>query len=76
MWNDTERAYLIERPKTDVFNASVTYRTTDHWELSVGGTNIGDERYLTTGQAQLAGGQIYGTYNRPREWYAKLGVKF
>jgi iron complex outermembrane receptor protein len=76
MWNDTERAYLLERPKTDVFNASVTYRTTDHWELSVGATNIGDERYLTTGQAQLAGGQIYGTYNRPREWYAKLGVKF
>jgi iron complex outermembrane recepter protein len=29
-----------------------------------------------TGQAQVAGGQIYGTYSRPAEWYARLGVKF
>jgi iron complex outermembrane receptor protein len=39
-------------------------------------TNITDARYLTNGQAQIAGGQFYGTYSRPREWYAKLGLKF
>jgi len=33
-------------------------------------------RYIGTGQAQIAGGQIYGTYNRPAEWYARLGFKF
>jgi iron complex outermembrane receptor protein len=47
-----------------------------NWELTAGGTNLTNERYLTTGQAQLAGGQIYGTYSRPAEWYARVGVKF
>ena len=42
----------------------------------VGGTNITDERYLVTGQFQAAGGEIYGTYSRPAEWYARPGVKF
>jgi hypothetical protein len=34
-----------------------------------GGTNLLDERYLITGQAQIGGGQIYGTFGRPEEWY-------
>ena len=38
--------------------------------------NLTDERYLVTGQAQFAGGQAYGTYSRPREWYARLNVNF
>jgi iron complex outermembrane receptor protein len=60
-----------------MLNASVTYRApSDNWTLTAGGTNLTNKRYLTTGQAQLAGGQIYGTYNRPAEWYARLGVKF
>ena len=31
--------------------------------------------YITTGQAQIAGGVIFGTYNRPREWYLALHVR-
>jgi len=58
-------------------NASLSYQEpNEHWTLTVGGTNLTNDRHLTTGQAQLAGGQIYGTYSRPVEWYAKLGVKF
>ncbi|HOP19642.1 MAG TPA: TonB-dependent receptor [Amphiplicatus sp.] len=77
MWNDTERTYLLQRPKTDILNASLTYREPNgRWNVTVGGTNLTDERYLTTGQAQIAGGQIYGTYSRPAEWYARLGVEF
>ncbi len=77
LWNDTERAYLLQRPGTDILNGSVTYKEPgDHWDLTVGGTNLTDTRYLVTGQAQIAGGQIYGTYSRPREWYVKLGLKF
>lgn len=77
MKNDTEGTFLLNRPSTTVVNASVTYREPgEHWDLTVGGTNLTNERYLTTGQAQLAGGQIYGTYSRPSEWYARLGVKF
>jgi iron complex outermembrane receptor protein len=77
MKNDTEGTFLLDRPATTVINASISYREpNDHWDLTVGGTNLTNERYLTTGQAQLAGGQIYGTYSRPAEWYARVGIKF
>ncbi len=77
LWNDTERAYLLKRPATDLLNGSITYREPEaHWDVTLGMTNITNERYLVTGQAQIAGGQFYGTYSRPREWYAKLGLKF
>ena len=76
MRNDTEGSLLLIRPATDIINANITYRAAEHWELTFGGTNLTNERYLVTGQAQIAGGQIYGTYSRPREWYARLGVSF
>ena len=73
MRNDTEGSLLLNRRATNVYNAGITYKAEDDkWDVTLGGTNLSDERYLTTGQAQLAGGQIYGTYNRPREWYLTL----
>ena len=75
--NDTEGTFLLDRPSVDTINGSIQYiAPNDHWNLTVGGTNLTNDRYLVTGQAQIAGGQIYGTYNRPVEWYARLGVKF
>lgn len=75
--NDTEGTFLLDRPNVDTINGSIQYiAPNDHWNLTVGGTNLTNDRYLVTGQAQIAGGQIYGTYNRPVEWYARLGVKF
>lgn len=76
LWNDTERAYLLQRSATDILNGSITFKSGNHWDLTAGMTNITDERYLVTGQAQIAGGQFYGTYSRPREWYVKLGLDF
>jgi len=76
IWNDTERAYLLRRPASDTLNASLTYRApSESWSLTVGGTNITNDRYYVTGNVQAAG-VIFGTYNRPAEWYARLGVKF
>jgi iron complex outermembrane receptor protein len=43
--------------------------------FTVGGTNLTDKRYVTTGQPQIAGGVIFGTFSPPREWYATLGLK-
>lgn len=77
LFNDTENSLLIKRPATDMLNASITYREPgEKWSISVGGTNLTDDRYLTTGQNQVAGGVTYGTYSRPREWYATARVKF
>jgi len=77
MRNDTEGTILLLRPTTDNVNASVTYKPGNAgWNLTVGGTNLTDERYLVTGQAQIGGGVIYGTYSRPREWYVRVGFEF
>ncbi len=77
MFNDTENTALLARPATDMLNASITYRAPDkNWELAVGATNLTNERYLTTGQGQIAGGVTYGTYNRPREWSVTGRVNF
>ncbi|OYY90324.1 MAG: TonB-dependent receptor [Sphingomonas sp. 28-66-16] len=77
VWNDTQRTLLLLRAPSDVFNANVTYEHPgDNWTLTVGATNLTDARYLTSGGSNLADGIIFGTYNRPREWYARVGFKF
>ncbi|MGZ8335550.1 MAG: TonB-dependent receptor [Allosphingosinicella sp.] len=77
LWNDTERTFLLERESTHNVNVNVTVRPlSDRWHLTLGVTNLLDQRYLITGQAQIAGGLIYGTYSRPTEWYARVGVEF
>jgi iron complex outermembrane receptor protein len=77
MRNDTEGTFLLIRKSTDLVNASVTYKAPeDRYSVTVGGLNLTNERYLITGQAQIAGGQIYGTYSRPVEWYVRLGFEF
>jgi iron complex outermembrane receptor protein len=76
-WLDTQRTFVLERDASDVINASVAYRAADErWTVTVGATNLADERYLTTGNSSLASSAIFGTYNRPREWYAQLGARF
>lgn len=76
-WLDAERTYLVRRPDTDILNASLAYRSpTDQWTLTFGGTNLSNDRYITNGGANLTGGFIQGAYNRPREWYARLAMKF
>jgi iron complex outermembrane receptor protein len=58
-------------------NASVMFRPAEgNWSLALGGTNLTNTRYVTTGNENVAAGVIFGTYNRPVEWYARLGVKF
>jgi iron complex outermembrane receptor protein len=75
--NDTQGTFLLVRDDTNIVNASVTWRPDDaNWELSVGGTNLTDERYLVTGQAQIAGGNIQGTFSRPVEWFATVRARF
>ena len=77
MFNDVQNTPLLSRPKVDMFNASIGIISPDgRLTFTLGGTNLGDTRYITTGQPQIAGGVIFGTYNPPREWYATLGMKY
>jgi len=77
MYNDVQNTALLERPKVDFFNASASVvGPNDKVTFTLGGTNITDKRFITTGQPQIAGGVVYGTYNAPREWYATIGMKY
>jgi iron complex outermembrane receptor protein len=77
LFNDTENTLLLKRPATNILNASITYREPDEkWSIALGGTNLFDERYLTTGHNQVAGGVTYGTFSRPREWRLTGRVNF
>jgi iron complex outermembrane recepter protein len=77
MYNDVQDTELIARRASDVIGASIALSSADSKRtLTIGGTNLSDQRYLTTGQPQYAGGVVYGTYNAPREWYATLEYKY
>jgi iron complex outermembrane receptor protein len=76
MFNDVQNTPLLERPKVNMIDASTSYVSPDgKLTLTLGGTNLTDKRFITTGQPQIAGGVIFGTYNAPREWYATFGLK-
>jgi iron complex outermembrane recepter protein len=77
MFNDVQNTPLLARPAVDSLNASSSLTSpSGRVILTVGGTNITDKRYITTGQPQIAGGVVFGTYNPPREWYATLAFKY
>ncbi len=64
-------------PATNVVGALLSYRAASGaWHADIGATNLTDERYIISGQDQAGIGYIGGTYNRPREWYVRVGYKF
>ena len=40
-----------------------------NYEITLGGTNLTNDRWLTSGSINLAAGEKVGTYNHPLEWY-------
>jgi iron complex outermembrane receptor protein len=77
MSNNVERTLVLNRPSVSILNASVAYTGPgDHYTVTVGGTNLTNERYIISGSAIPAFGALVGTYSRPVEWYARLGFKF
>jgi iron complex outermembrane receptor protein len=77
MSNNVERTFVLNRPGVSIVNASIAYTDpSDHFTLTVGGTNLTNKRYITSGSAIPAFGAIIGTYNRPVEWYSRLAFRF
>jgi iron complex outermembrane recepter protein len=71
LFNDLGNEELLKRDATDVVNASITYAAPDDkWSVSIGGTNLTDERYIVSGQNQGGVAVIDAVYSRPREWFA------
>jgi iron complex outermembrane receptor protein len=77
IFNDVQNTWVIRRPKEDVVNLSAAIASPDgKASLTVGGTNLTDRRFITTGIQDDTRGVIYGDYSPPREWYATVGVKY
>jgi len=75
MFNDSLNTPELHRDSTDNLNASIRYKSpAGKYEFVVGGTNLTDERYLTTGSINNAAGEKVGTYSRPKEYYATVRV--
>jgi outer membrane receptor protein involved in Fe transport len=69
--NDFGNTEQLMRGSVNMVNASVTYQAPGgHWELSIGGTNLADERYIMNGFNQGGIAVIFGSYSPPREWFA------
>lgn len=75
--NNVEGTFVLNRPSTTIVNASIIYTAPEgRYTLTLGGTNLTDKRYVTSGSSIPASGVIDGTFSRPREWYARIGFKF
>lgn len=75
--NNVEGTFVANRPSTNIINASIRYEAPDEkYSLTVGGTNLTNERYVTSVSSIAAAGVVSGTYSRPVEWYVRAGFKF
>lgn len=76
-WNNVERTFALKRPSNDMVNASIAFKpASDDYSLTLGVTNLTDDRQVVGGSSIPASGVISGVYNRPREWYFRLGFEF
>jgi iron complex outermembrane receptor protein len=76
LFNDSLNTPELRRPSTNNLGASIHYMApSDKYEITLGGTNLTNDRWLTSGSINLAAGEKVGTYNRPLEWYLSGRVK-
>jgi iron complex outermembrane receptor protein len=77
LFNDIGNTSELKREATHMLDASITYRAPGaHWEASIGGTNLANERYIVTGQNQGAVAVIQATYSDPTEWFATFRYRY
>jgi iron complex outermembrane recepter protein len=76
MFNDSLNTPLLRRPPSRMVNASIHYVSpTSTYEVAFGGTNLTNDRYITTGSPNYAAGEVGGSYNEPREWYLQVTAR-
>ncbi len=77
MFNDAPNTPLLARPSTDNLGAAIHYYSPgDKFQVTLGGTNLTDDRYLVVGSVNGAEGETVGTYNPPRQWYLSIRANF
>ncbi len=77
LYNDAQNSPFLFQDAYDLWNASIRYTSpTEAWEASVFGTNLGDERYITSGDSNFGLGFHEANYNRPREFGVTVRRRF
>ena len=77
MFNDSLNTPELRRPASRMLDASVHYISPDErYDVALGGTNITNDRFITTGSPNIGAGELGGTYNEPAEWYVQVTAKF
>ncbi|HEV2702830.1 MAG TPA: TonB-dependent receptor [Steroidobacteraceae bacterium] len=77
MFNDSLNTPELRDPATRMLDASIHYLTADdRFDVALGGTNITNDRFITTGSPNIGAGELGGSYNEPAEWYLQLTAKF
>ncbi len=75
--NQVERSFSLQRDAIHLFDLIATYKFSDKpVSVTIGGKNLGDERYLVTGISNTSSGVESGTYNRGREWFLSIGMEY
>ena len=75
--NNVEGTLIANRPSTNVINASIRYAAPDEkYNVTFGGTNLTNDRFVTSVSSIPAAGLVSGAFSRPIEWYLRVGVNF
>jgi iron complex outermembrane receptor protein len=77
MFNDSLNTPELRDAASRMLGASVHYISADDkYDVALGGTNITNDRFITTGSPNIGAGEVGGTYNEPAEWYLQVTAKF
>lgn len=77
LFNDSENTPELKREPVTMVDLAITYKANSgNWEIAVGATNLTDERYIVSGQANRAGGNISGYFSAPRQWFATFRARY
>jgi len=64
LFNDSLNTPELRRPASHDLDAAIHFLpSSDAYELIAGGTNLTNDRYLTTGSINLGAGQMSGTFS-------------
>ncbi len=77
-YNDPENVASLTQDGYSLFNVRFSYESPGQdWVVSVFGTNLSDERYITNGNTALNSlGNVSAFWGRPREWGASVKKYF
>jgi len=79
IFNDVGNDPAIAQSGYSLFNARIAWHSKDdRLNVALFGTNLGDKRYIVSGNASSAsfGSLAEATYAPPREWGATVGISF